>query len=317
MVAVCAAAVGVVRADDYPSRVITIVVPYVAGGPTDAAIRVAIQRMGANLGQQVIIENVGGAGGTTGTMRVARATPDGYTLLAQQTGIATIPGLYPQLPLDVNNDLVPIGMINRNYSFLVGRKTLPANTVAELKAWMQGPGRPAKFAHPGVGSAGHINAVVTAQALGAEVTLVPYRGGAPAMNDLMAGHVDLVWAASTLAVAQIKAGAIKPFTVGSGKPADLLPEVPPLDKVGLGQLDHPFWQALFAPAGTPAPIIRKLNGALRAALAAPEVRKAYADTGASSYPAEQQTPEFAAALVRRELDRITQVIRDNKIQSGP
>lgn len=304
------------RAEQYPNRVITIVVPYVAGGPTDAAIRVATARMGMALGQQVIIENVGGAGGTTGTLRVARAAPDGYTLLAQQTGLTTIPGLYPQLPIDIAKDLTAIGMVNRNYSFLVGRKSLPVNTLPELKAWMQGPGKPAKFAHPGVGSAGHINAVVTAQTLGAEVTLVPYRGGGPAMNDLVAGHVDLVWAASTLAVEQIRAGAIKPFTVGSGKPPELFPEVPPLSKFGLEQIDSPFWQALFAPAGTPAPIVAKLNAALREALASPEVQRAYSDTGASTYSPNEQMPEFANDLVRRELARITQVIRDNKIQAG-
>ncbi|MCC7346437.1 MAG: hypothetical protein IT538_03475 [Variibacter sp.] len=212
--------------------------------------------------------------------------------------------------------MAAIGMINRNYSFLVGRRDLPAKTVAELKAWMQGPGKPARFAHPGVGSAGHINAVVTAQTLGAEVTLVPYRGGGPAMSDLVAGHVDLVWAASTLAVEQIRAGAIKPFTVGSGKPAHLFPEVPQLKEVGLEALDWPFWQALFAPAGTPKPILAKLNAALNTALAAPEVQKAYADTGASTYPPEQQTPEFAQNLVRMELERITKVIRDNKITAG-
>ena len=305
------------QGENFPDRVITIVVPYVAGGPTDAAIRVVTERMGSVLGQQVIIENVGGAGGTTGTLRVARAAPDGYTLLAQQTGIATIPGLYAQLPLDVVKDLAPIGMINRNFSFLVGRKSLPANTVAELKAWMQGPGKPARFAHPGVGSSGHINAVVTAQAFGAPVTLVPYRGGGPAMNDLVAGHVDLVWAASTLAVEQIRTGAIKPFTVGSGKPPDLFPEVPPLKDVGLEQIDFPFWQALFAPAGTPPAIVGKLNAALRTALASPEVQRAYSDTGASTYPLEEQTPEFAASLVAREVERITAVIRENKIQATP
>jgi tripartite-type tricarboxylate transporter receptor subunit TctC len=303
-------------AQDYPQRVITIVVPYVAGGPTDAAIRVVTQRMGAVLGQQLILENVGGAGGTTGTMRVARAAPDGYTLLAQQTGIATIPGLYPQLPIDVTKDLTPIAMVNRNYSFLVGRKTLPANTLAELKAWMQGPGKPAKFAHPGVGSAGHINAVVTAKALDASVTLIPYRGGAPAMNDLVAGHVDVLWAASTLAVEQISAGAIKPFAVGSGKPPNILPNVPSVQDVGLPQMDNVFWQALYAPAGTPEPIIRKLNAALREALASPEVQKAYADTGASTYPVEQQTPEFASAVLKQEVERITAVIRENNIKVG-
>lgn len=208
-------------------------------------------------------------------------------------------------------------MINRNFSFLVGRKSLPANNVAELRAWMQGPGKPARFAHPGVGSSGHINAVVTAQAFGAPVTLVPYRGGGPAMNDLVAGHVDLLWAASTLAVEQIRTSSIKPFTVGSGKPPDLFPEVPLLKEVGLEQIDFPFWQALFAPAGKPLPIVGKLNAALRAALASPEVQRAYSDTGASTYPLEEQTPEFAASLVGREVERITAVIRENKIQATP
>src|SRR5215211_871111 len=303
-------------AQDYPQRPITVVVPYVAGGPTDAAIRIVANRMSVILGQQMVIENVGGAGGATGTMRVARAGPDGYTLLGHQTGIATLPALFPHLGIDIEKELTAIGLVNGSYSFLVGRKSLPANTVPELVAWMKGPGRPARFAHPGVGSLAHLTAVMFSQIAGAEVNLIPYRGGGPAMNDLVAEHVDLLWAAPTLSVALINAGSIKAFAAGAAKRPELLSSVPSLQQVGFGATDIVFWQALLAPAATPVPIIRRLYAALREALAHPEVLKGFEDTGATAFPPEQQTPEAANALIHQDIVRLGHVIRDNKIQGG-
>ncbi len=303
-------------AKDYPTRAITIIVPYAAGGPTDAAVRVVAQSMGATLGKPVVIENLGGAGGAIGTLKVVNATHDGYTLLATQSGIATIPALYPKMPLNITKDLTAVGMLNRSYSFLVGRKTLPANDVPALKTWMQGPGKPALWAHPGVGSAGYINAFITAQALGAEVTLVPYKSSGAALNDVVAGHVDLVWVGSTLAIPQIQAGTIKAFAAGADKPGEVLPGVPVASTVGLEKGDNPVWQMLLAPAGTPEPVVAKLNAALRQALASPEVQKSYTAVGSLEYPLPDQTPEFANQLLSKEIERMTQVIRDNKIEAG-
>jgi tripartite-type tricarboxylate transporter receptor subunit TctC len=311
------AALAAASAQDYPQRPVTVIVPYVAGGPTDATIRIITSRMSPILGQQIVIENVGGAGGATGTLRAARAAPDGYTLLGHQTGLATISALYPRQGFDAERELAAIGLVNRSYSFLVGRKSLPARTIAELMAWMKGPGRPARFAHPGVGSLAHLTAVMLAQAASVEVDLIPYRGGAPAMNDLVAGHVDLVMAAPTLSVPLITSGAIKVFAGGAAKARDLLPQVPSFADVGLGEADLDFWQALFAPAGTPRPIVDRLNAVLREALAHPDVKKAFADIGAEAYPPEWQTPEAAAALLGREVRVLGQVIRDNKIQASP
>jgi putative tricarboxylic transport membrane protein len=311
------AAIGAASAQDYPQRPITMIVPYVAGGPTDVTIRIISNRMSTILGQQIVIENVGGAGGATGSLRAARSAPDGYTLLGHQTGLATISALYPKLGFDAEKELVTVGLVNRSYSFLVGRKSLPASTTAELVAWMKGPGRPARFAHPGIGSLAHLTAVMFAQAAGAEVNLIPYRGGGPAMNDLVAEHVDILWAAPTLSVPLITTGAIKAFAGGAAKSRDLLPHVPSLADVGYGETDLEFWQGLFAPAGTPRPIVDRLNGALREALAHPEVQKSFADIGAAAYPPEQQTPEAAAALLGREVRVLGKVIHDNKIQDTP
>jgi tripartite-type tricarboxylate transporter receptor subunit TctC len=311
-----AAALLPATAQDYPQRPITVVVPYVAGGPTDAAIRIITNRMSVILGQQMVIENVAGAGGATGSLRVARAAPDGYTLLGHQTGLTTIPALFPNMGLDVEKDLTPIGLVNGSYSFIVGRKSLPANTIPELVAWMKGPGKPARFAHPGVGSLAHLTAVMFGQIAGAEINLIPYRGGGPAMNDLVAEHVDLLWAAPTLSVPLMQTGKIKPFAAGAAKPRDLMPGVPWLQDVGFGDTDILFWQALLAPASTPAPIIQRLNAALREALVHPEVQKGFADTGATAFPPERQTPEAAAALIRQDIERLGKVIHENKIQSG-
>ena len=304
-------------AQDYPQRPVTVIVPYVAGGPTDVTIRIITARMAPLLGQQVVIENVGGAGGATGTLRAARAPADGYTLLGHQTGLASISALYPRLGFDAERELVAVGLVNRSYSFLVGRKTLPASTMAELLAWMKGPGRPAKFAHPGVGSLAHLTAVMLTQAAGVEVDLVPYRGGAPAMNDIVAGHVDLVMAAPTLSVPLITAGTIKAFAGGAAKARDLLPQVPSFADVGLAVADLDFWQGLFAPAATPRPIVERLNAALREALMHPEVRKSFADIGAEAYPPERQTPQAAAALLAHEIQVLGRVIRDNKLEGSP
>jgi tripartite-type tricarboxylate transporter receptor subunit TctC len=246
-----------------------------------------------------------------------RAAPDGYTLLANQTGIASMPALYPNLQLNVERDLAPIGLLNGTYSFLVGRKSLPANSMPELIAWMKGPGAPAKFAHPGVGTLAHLTCFIFASASGTTINLIPYRGGGPAMNDLVGEQVDLLWAAPVLSNPLIETGKIKVFAGGAGKRAPSLQHVPTLEQVGFGPADILYWQGLFAPAGTPAPIVDKLNAALREALGTAEVQKAYADVGTEVFPPDQQTPGAAAALLHRHVRELDKVVRENGIQAAP
>jgi tripartite-type tricarboxylate transporter receptor subunit TctC len=304
------------RADDYPNRIITVIVPAAAGGPLDMAARIVVDGMSHNLGQQLVVENVPGAGGNTGTARAKRAAPDGYTLLMNQTGMMIAPSLYAKLPFDVARDFIPIGLVNTTYSFLVGRKDLPASTLAELVTWMKGPGKPVKFAHPGVGTLGHLMAVMTGRSLDVELDLIPYRGGGPAMNDIVGRHVDLVWASTATAEPILRSGVAKTFGFGGPKRDPAVPDAPAFTELGHPELVVPFWHALYAPAGTPMPIAQRLNAALRATLADPQVKKTYAESGVDQFPMEQQTQEAAAAYVTQQLAYWTKTIHDNHIQGG-
>jgi tripartite-type tricarboxylate transporter receptor subunit TctC len=297
--------------------VITVVTGYAPGGPSDVAIRTISDRLSAALGQPIVVENVAGAGGMTGALRVARAAPDGYTLLIHQTGLAIGPALYPKLGLDVEKELTPIGLVNTTYSFLAVRKSLPADTLPDLIAWMKGPGRPAKFAHPGTGTLAHLQAVLFAQLFGLDINLIPYRGGGPAMNDVVAGHADMVWAAPSTSAPLIASGAIKSPGYAAGKRLASLSDIPSFVELGHKELEIPFWHALFAPSGTPEPIIQRVNAALRETLADPKVQKAYADLGLDSFPPDRLSPEAARTFVHAEIERWGKLIRDNNIQGAP
>ncbi len=301
-------------AETFPQRVITLVAATAAGGPGDAVARIIADRMSAILGQQVVVENVAGGGGTIGAARVARAKPDGYTMLMHQTGITIAPALYPKLAYDVEKDLTAVGLVNISYTFLVGRKSLPAGDIKDLAAWMKGSGKPAKFAHPGTGSMGHLATVAFAKAIGAEIDPVPYRGIGPAMNDLMGEHVDLVWAGPATALPQIKSGNVKVYAYNGDKRSTVLPDVPSAGELGYKDVDVPFWQALFVPAATPKPIVDQLNAALRTALADPKVVKAFQDTGAEAFPADKLSPEAANAFIHNELVRWRKVVTENNIK---
>lgn len=301
-------------AQDYPQRVITLVVSAAAGGPGDNAARLISDRMSVALGQQVVVENVPGAGGVTGTARVAHAAPDGYTLLVQQTGLAITPFIYTNLNFDVAKDLAPVGLVNASYSFLVGRKDLPPSTMAELVAYMKGPGHPLKFAHPGTGTLGELITVILAKAVGTDVNLIPYRGGGPAMNDILGGHVDLVWAASSTSAPLIKAGSVKAYAYGAAKRYPSIPDVPSITELGYPQLDIKFWHGLFAPAATPKPIIDKLNAALQETLADPQVMKRYEQMGVEPFPDDQRSVEAAASFFQSELKHWKSVVQENNIK---
>ena len=301
-------------ADNYPARPITLVVPSSAGGPGDVAARLITDRMSAILGQPIIIEMVPGAGGTLGMSRVARAQPDGYTLMIHQTGHAIAPALYKHLPFDAARDFIAIGLVNDSRNFFIGRQSLPAKDFGELLAWMKGPGKPVKLAHPGMGSMGHLQSVTLVHLLGIEAALVPYRGVAPAMNDLLGGHVDVVEAAAPVAAPHIAAGAVKGYATTAERRNPRFPDVPTYGELGLPQLQRPFWHALFAPAATPRPIVEKLNAALRATLSDPQVLKSYETAGVAAFPADQLSIEYANEFVRREIDYFGKLVRENNVQ---
>ena len=304
-------------AQDYPQRPITIVVPSTPGGPGYAAARLISDRMSASLGQQIVVETVPGAGGTIGMARVARAAPDGYTLMIHQNGFAIAPAIYDKLPFDTAKEFVTVGLVNRTENFLVGRKSLPAKDFAELAAWMKGPGKPARVAHPGMGTFGHLQTVILTRSIGADANLIPYRGVAPALNDLLGEHVDLVEVSGHVGAPHIRAGTMKPYATTAAKRSGTFPEVPGYSELGYPQLTRPFWHALFAPAATPRPILERLNAALRETLADPQVQKGYADSGVEAFPTEQLSLDAANAFTRGELEHWAKTIKDNNIKVDP
>jgi tripartite-type tricarboxylate transporter receptor subunit TctC len=310
-----ALAAGAAHADSYPSRVITLVVPSTPGGPGDVSARLIADRMSQSLGQQIIIETAPGAGGTIGMARVARAAPDGYTLMIHQNGFAITPALYARLTFDTAKDFVTVGLVNRSYVYLVGRKSLPAKDFAELSAWMKGPGKPAKFAHPGSGTVGHLNTVVLVGLMGAaDTNLIPYRGIAPAVNDLLGEHIDLAQVGAAVAAPLMRDGRIRGYASAASKRDPGFADVPTFGELGLKELERPFWHALFAPAATPKPVLEKLNAALRDALNDPRVQQAYAASGVEAYPQNLWPLEAAQSYVREEMDYWAKVVRDNKIK---
>ena len=309
-------AAGAASAQTYPSRPITLVVPYPPGGATDAISRIMQDSMSQSLGQQIVIENIGGAGGMIAAARAARAAPDGYTMLMHQVAMAAGMTLYPNLTFDAEKDFVTDRPHQHRRFGVAARADLPPNNIAELVRWMKEPGHNAKVAHPGVGSFGHLAGVLVAQEIGAAVTQVPYRGAGPALNDLLAGQVDLSSQSAVSAGPLIKAGKLKAYAIIGRTRFAGLPDLPTMGEVGYKKLDLDFWHMLLAPAGTPRPIVDRLNAALRHALADARVKKTFAEGGMDLFPPDQQTPEAASALLKSELKLWGDVIRANNISAG-
>jgi tripartite-type tricarboxylate transporter receptor subunit TctC len=308
-------AAGSASAQTYPSRPITLVVPYPPGGATDAIVRIIQDSMSQSLGQQIVIENIGGAGGMIAAGRVARASPDGYTVLLHQVAMAAGMTLYPNLTFDAEKDFVAIGLVNTAASTVAARLTLPPNNIGELVRWMKEPGQNTKIAHAGVGSFGHLAGVLLAQEIGGTVTHVPYRGAGPALNDLLGGQVDVSSQSAVQAGPLIKAGKLKAYAIIGRFRFAGLPDLPTMGEVGYKRLDLDFWHMLLAPAGTQRPIIDRLNAALRHACADAKVRKTFEEGGMDLFPPDQQTPEAASALLRSELKLWGDVIRTNNISA--
>jgi tripartite-type tricarboxylate transporter receptor subunit TctC len=313
--AACILSAGAASAQTYPSKPVTLIVPFPPGGATDAISRIIQDSLSKSLGQPVILENIGGAGGMIAAAKAARAEPDGYTILIHQVALAAGMSLYKNLSFDAEKDFVTIGLINTAASTWVGRPDLPPNTFEEMVRWMKEPGRNAKVAHPGVGAFGHLAGVLIAQEFGTTVTQVPYRGAGPALNDMLGGQVDLSSLSAVQAAPLIQAGRLKAYAIIGRTRFAGLPDLPTMGERGYKKLDLDFWHMLLAPAGTPRPVIDRLNTALRFALADERVKRIFAEGGMDRFAPGEETPEAAAALLKREIKLWGDVIRSNNISA--
>jgi tripartite-type tricarboxylate transporter receptor subunit TctC len=302
-----------VAAQTYPDRTITIICPFAPGGPTDALSRQVAAFFEKKLGQHVIVENVSGGASTIGTMRVARAAADGYTLLLHNLAISANPTLHPKVPLDPAKDLTVVGFINHNPLVLAGRKTLQANTIPELVTWLKA--NTGRFATPGAGTTGHLASVLFVQSIGAKMDHIPYRGGAPALQDVIAGHVDFFFGTPQALIEPYRAHLIKLYGATDPEPGKQLPDVPSFVKAYGPKLEISFWHGLFAPAGTPRAVIDKLNAALQDLQGDAETVKNWAETGVDVYPKDERTPEAGQKMLASEITRWRDVIRDNHIEA--
>ena len=291
----------------FPNRAVTLISPFPPGGSTDAVARVMAERMRHTLGQTVVVENVGGAGGSIGAGRIARAAPDGYTISIGQWDNHVANGVVYSLNYDLQKDFEPIGLLSVNPQLILGRKTLPANDLKELVAWLKA--NPGKATFAVQQASAQMAGVLLQQLTDSKVLFVPYRGGGPAMQDLIAGHIDLLVIQAAAAMPQVRGGTIKAFALLSPTASPVVPGIPSADQAGLPGLYLPGWFGLFAPRGTPREVIAKLNAAMVEALADPGVQKKFADFGIDVAPAELQKPEGFAAFHRAEIEKWWPMIR--------
>ena len=276
----------------FPTRPVSIVVPFAAGGPTDTVARLIAQAMSADLGQPVVVENVGGAGGTLGAQRVAQARPDGYTILLHHIGMATIPTLYRRLAYDAVNGFETIGLVTEVPMTLVARRNIEATTLQELVALIRRRGENLNYANAGIGAASHLCGLLLMKAVDTRMTTVPYRGTGPAMNDLVAGTVDLMCDQTTNTTEQIRAGTIRGFAVTTPERVPSLGDLPTAAEAGLPGFEVSIWHGLYAPRGTPAPVIARLNQALVKALRDEGIGRRFADLGTAPVAVARATPQF-------------------------
>jgi tripartite-type tricarboxylate transporter receptor subunit TctC len=292
-----------VMAKEYPDKVITIVVPFAAGGPTDTVARILAVPMGKALNIQMIVENALGAGGTLAANRVAKASPDGYTLFLHHIGQSTAPALYRKLPYDPIKDFEPIGLINEVPMTLVARKDFPAKDLKELIAYVKANKAKMNLANAGLGAASHLCGTLFMSTIETDLTTIPYNGTGPAMNDLLGGQVDFMCDQTTNTTSQIKAGKIKVYGVTSKKRVPSMPNIPTLDEAGLKGFEVSVWHALYAPKGTPKPIIDKLVKALQVAVKDNMVKQRFADLGAATVSDDRVNPEALRKHLKAEIDR--------------
>jgi len=286
-----------------------MVVPFAAGGPTDTVARLVAVPMTKTLKQQVIVENVLGAGGTIAVNRVAKAAADGYTLLIHHIGMSTAPALYRKLPYDAINDFEPIGLINEVPMTLVAKKDFPAKELKELIAYVKANKEKINLANAGVGAASHLCGMLFMSAIQTELTTVPYNGTGPAMNDLLGGQVDIMCDQTTNTTSQIKAEKIKVYGVTTRKRVASLPNVPTMDEAGLKGFEVSVWHGLYAPKGTPKPVIDKLTNALHVALKDDNVKLRFAELGTEPVAENRATPAALRAHLKAEIDKWSPIIK--------
>ena len=301
-------------AEPYPSRPITMIIPFPAGGITDIVARIVSERMRTALGQPVVAENVSGAGGTIGLTRLVRATPDGYTIgIGQWTSNVGSGAMY-NLPFDLLTDLQPISLVSFGPLWIIGRKDLPAGNLKELIAWLKSNPK-ATAATIGVGSGAHMCLIYFQNETGAPFQVVPYRGAAPAMQDLLAGQIDLFCPEAGQTLPQYRAGSVKAFAVLTDKRWFAAPEVPTIDEAGVPGVHFPFWHGLWAPKGLPPEILARLDAAVVEALADPTVQQRFRDLGHEVATREQQTPQALFAYHKAELDKWRPIIKKANIKA--
>jgi tripartite-type tricarboxylate transporter receptor subunit TctC len=308
------AAVAGATAQTYPSRPVTVIVPFAAGGVTDIVARIVSERMNKALGQSVIIENVSGAGGTIGVTRLFRAAPDGYTLVVGQwTSHVGAGAMYP-VPFDYLNDFEPVSMLSIAPLWIIGRSNLPAKDLRELIAWLKANPDKASAATTGLGSGIHMCLVYFQNMTGTKFPLAPYRGAAPLMQDMLAGQIDLSCPEAGQTLPQYRAGSIKAYAVLTQKRWFAAPDVPTIDEAGVPGLHFPFWHAIWAPKGTPKDVIAKLNAAVVETLADPGVRQRFNELGHEIAPREQQSPAALAAYHKAEIEKWWPIIKAANIK---
>jgi tripartite-type tricarboxylate transporter receptor subunit TctC len=303
------------QADTYPSRPITIVVPFPAGGPTDTLGRILAERMTTTLGQSVIIENPTGAAGTIGTGRVARSAPDGYTTILGHWQTHVINGATFTLSFDVVKDFEPISLVADCPVWFVGKATLPPKDLAELIAWLKANPGKATVGIGGVGGGADVVGTYFQKDTGTRFQFVPYRGGAPMIQDLVAGQIDLTFTQVASALAQVRAGQLKAYGVMAKVRWPATPDVPTFDEAGVPGLHASFWHGWWAPKGTPKEIITKLNAALVEALADPGVRRRFDEIGQGPWPREQWTPDALAAQQKAEIEKWWPIVKAANIKA--
>jgi tripartite-type tricarboxylate transporter receptor subunit TctC len=297
------------RAQSFPNRPITIIVPYPPGGPTDTIARLLAERMRSLLGQPVVIENVSGAGGNIGVGRVAKAPGDGYTLSIGHWGSHVVNGAVYTLPFDLLTDLVPVALIAEGPQLIVAAKSVPAKNVGELVAWLkQNPGK-GMVGTTGVGGASHLAGVLFANTTGTSIQIVPYRGAAPRMQDLLSGQIHLAFDQASSALPQVRGGNLTAFAVTSKTRLGVAPDIPTVDEAGLPGFHMSVWHGLWASKGTPADVIRKLNSAVVEALADTTVRQRLTDLGQELPAPERLTPDALGAYQKAEIEKWWPIVK--------
>jgi tripartite-type tricarboxylate transporter receptor subunit TctC len=295
-------------AQDYPTRPINIVVPAAAGGPTDTISRITAQAMSKLLGQQITIENAGGAGGTIGTGRVVRAEPDGYTLLIYHVGLSTAATLYRKLPYDTSSAFASIGLVTDAPMTIIGRSDLEPNTLGELIAYLKGRSTKTTFGNAGTGSASHLCEMLFKSRVQAQVTAVPYRGTGPVMNDLIGKQIDMSCDQATNTTGPISSKLVKAYAVTTKARLASLPDVPTADEAGLKGFELGVWHGVFAPKGTAPAIVDKLAAALKGALKDPDLVKRFHEINTEPMSQDRATPEAAQRMLLSEIDRWAPII---------